>query len=37
MEVFALDVCFSILLRCPNVELAPSSSLILIQVSPALE
>ena len=36
MEVFTLDVCLAILLSCPDVEFATSSSLILIQISPAL-
>ena len=36
MEVFALDVCLSILLSCPDVEFTTSSSLILVQISPAL-
>ena len=36
VEVFALDVCLSILLSCPDVEFTASSSLILVQVSPAL-
>ena len=35
MEVSALYVCFSILLRCTDVELATSSGLILVQVRPA--
>ena len=36
VEVFALNVCLSILLSCPDVEFTPSSSLILVQISPAL-
>ena len=35
MKVFALYVCFSILLRGSNVELAPSSGLIFVEVRPA--
>lgn len=34
VKVLALDVSFTILLRSPNVELASSSSLILVQICP---
>jgi len=34
VEVHALNVSFTILLRCPDVELASSSSLILVQICP---